>query len=133
MRMKVVSACLSGVHCNWRGKSKPYKEVIDLVMAGKALPVCPEQLGGLTTPREPAEQKNGGVFTITGKDVTDNYRRVAEKALAISKLDGCKEVILTDRSPACSVGKIYDGSFTHKLISGNGIFAQVLKRNGMNL
>lgn len=131
--MKIVSACLAGVRCNWQGKSKPCQAVIDLVRVGKALPVCPEQFGGLTTPREPAEQKDGRVFTITGKDVTDNYVHGAEEGLRIAQLVGCKEAILTDRSPSCGVGKIYDGSFTRNLIFGNGIFAQVLQKNGIEV
>lgn len=133
MAMKVVSACLAGVHCNWQGKASPCKKIIDLVAAGKAVPVCPEQLGGLTTPREPVEQKDDRVFTLTSKDVTDNFQRGAEEGLKIAQLIGCKQAILKARSPSCGVGAVYDGSFTKQLISGNGIFAQLLKKHGIEV
>ena len=73
----LVSACLMGVPCRYDGKSKPCAEVVELVKAGKAIPVCPEQLGGLPTPRLPAERCGGRVVTKTGADVTEQYRRGA--------------------------------------------------------
>ncbi len=131
--MKIVSACLAGIKCNWQGKAAPCKAVIDLVAAGAAVPVCPEQLGGLTTPREPAEQRNARVVTISGKDVADSFRRGAEEGLKVAQLLGCKEAILKARSPSCGVGKIYDGTFTKNIISGNGVFVQLLQQNGVKV
>jgi Uncharacterized conserved protein len=106
--MKIVSACLVGVRCNWRGEAKPCAKVIDLVRAGKAIPVCPEQLGGMSTPRDPVEQKDDKVITIKGKNVTAEYEHGAREGLKLAKLVGCKEAILKARSPSCGVGKIYD-------------------------
>jgi len=131
--MKIVSACLVGIKCRWDGKAKPCQKVIDLVKQGKAIFVCPEQLGGLTTPRIPAEQKNNKVFTKEGKDVTVQFKKGAEEALKIAKLENCNEAILKSKSPSCGSGKIYDGTFSGKLIDGDGVFAKLLKKNGIKV
>ena len=131
--MKIVSACLAGIKCNWEGKAKPCKKVIDLVMEGKAIPVCPEQLGGLPTPRERAEQKGDKIITITDKDITDEFEYGAKEGLKIAQLVNCKEAILKARSPSCGVNKIYDGTFTKNLVAGDGLFAKLLKDNGINV
>lgn len=99
----------------------------------KAVPVCPEQLGGLPTPRAPAEQTGDKVFTKDGRDVTKEFVKGAEEGLKIAKLLNCKEAILKAKSPSCGCGKIYDGTFTGKLISGDGIFAKLLKQNGIKV
>lgn len=130
---KIVSACLAGVSCCWDGESRPNEKVIKLVKGGKAVPVCPEQLGGLPTPRAPAEQKGNKVFTKDGVDVTDEFVRGAEEGLKIAKLLTCKEAILKARSPSCGCGKVYDGTFTGNLINGNGVFARLLKQNGVKI
>jgi len=103
------------------------------VKEGKALPVCPEQLGGLPTPREPAEQKGNRVFTKDGKDVTGAYVKGAEEALRLAKLANCEEAILKARSPSCGCDKVYDGTFTKTLIEGDGVFAKMLKENGIKV
>ncbi len=131
--MKVVSACLAGIKCKYNGKAKPCQKVIDLVKAGKALPLCPEQLGGLTTPRSPAEQKEGRVYTKSGEDVTTQFERGAEEALKIAKLMNCNEAILKSKSPSCGSGKVYDGTFSGRLVEGNGVLAKVLKDNGIEV
>jgi uncharacterized protein YbbK (DUF523 family) len=131
--MKIVSACLAGIHCNWRGQAKTCREVVDLVIVGRAVPVCPEQLGGLTTPREPAEQRGDKVVTISGKDVTANFHRGAEEGLKIAQLFGSEEAILKARSPSCGVGMICDGSFTNKLTTGDGVFAKLLRAHGIKV
>jgi uncharacterized protein YbbK (DUF523 family) len=131
--MKIVSACLAGVQCNWQGEAAPCSKVISLVVAGKAMPVCPEQLGGMLIPREPAEQRGDKVITVSGKDVTEKFKHGAEVGLKIAALINCKGAILKARSPSCGVGKIYDGTFTKKLILGDGIFAKMLKRSGINV
>jgi uncharacterized protein YbbK (DUF523 family) len=131
--MKIVSACLAGIKCRWDGESEPNEIVMKLVREGNAIPVCPEQLGGLPTPRLPAEQKGDKVYTKDGRDVTDEFVNGAEKGLRIAKLCGCKEAILKANSPSCGSGKIYDGTFTGKLINGDGIFAKLLKQNGIKV
>jgi len=131
--MKIVSACLAGIKCRWDGEARPCQKVIELVKQGKAIPVCPEQLGGLTTPRTPAEQKNNKVFTKDGKDVTAQFERGAEEALKIAKLVNCDEAILKAKSPSCGSGKVYDGTFSGKLIDGDGVFAKILKKNNIKV
>ncbi len=131
--MKVVSACLAGVKCRYDGMGKPCKRIIDLVEEGKAILVCPEQLGGLSTPRVSAEQKDDRVFTKEGKDVTEEFVKGAEEALKIAKMAGCTSAILKAKSPSCGFGKVYDGSFSGTLKDGDGVFAGMLKKNGFNI
>jgi len=131
--MKIVSACLVGINCRYDGKSKPCQKVINLVKSGKAIPVCPEILGGLPTPRTPAEQKNNKVITKDGKDVTYQYIKGAKEGLVIAKLVKAKQAILKARSPSCGSNKIYDGSFSNRLVKGDGIFTRLLKRNGIKV
>jgi uncharacterized protein YbbK (DUF523 family) len=127
--MKIVSACLAGIKCRYDGTAKPNKKVIDLIKKGKAIPICPEQLGGLSTPRIPAETKNGRIVRKDGKDITAYFIKGAKEALKIAKMAGCKEAILKSKSPSCGVDYIYDGSFSGKLKKGDGIFTKLLKRN----
>ncbi len=131
--MKIVSACLAGIKCNYKDEARPCQKVIELVKQGKAIPVCPEQLGGLTTPRTPAEQKDNKVFTKTGDDVTAQFKRGAEEALKIALLSNCDEAILKAKSPSCGSGKIYDGTFSGRLIDGDGVFARILKKNNIKV
>jgi len=131
--MKIVSACLAGVKCRWDGTSRPCPTVVEWVRNGEAIPVCPEQLGGLPTPREPAEQRGQGVFTKSGKDVSLEFSRGAEEGLRIAQLAACKEAVLKARSPSCGVGLVYDGTFSGKLVAGDGVFAGLLKRNGISV
>ena len=84
--MKLVSACLVGVNCNYKGKSRPNKKLIKMLKNGELIPVCPEQLGGLPTPREPSEKRGDRVFTISGKDMTEQYKKGAEEVLKIAKM-----------------------------------------------
>ncbi|MFQ5647769.1 MAG: DUF523 domain-containing protein [Candidatus Aenigmatarchaeota archaeon] len=126
--MKVVSACLAGVKCRWDGTAAPCQKVIELVRQGKAIPVCPEQLAGLPTPRPPRERSGSRVITKDGKDVTEELARGAKEALRIAKMAGCKEAILKSRSPACGSGEIYDGTFSGKLTKGDGVFTELLKK-----
>jgi uncharacterized protein YbbK (DUF523 family) len=131
--MKIVSACLAGINCRWDGEAKPCQKVIDLVKQGKAIPVCPEQLGGLATPRASAEQKENKVFTKTGEDVSLQFERGAEEALKIALLANCGEAIIKSKSPSCGCGKVYDGTFSGKLIDGDGVFAKILKKNNIKV
>lgn len=129
--MRIVSACLAGVRCRWDGGSRPSKAVIGMVRKGEAIPVCPEQLGGLPTPRPAAEIMNGKAITTDGRNETREFRKGAEEALKIARLAGCKEAILKSKSPSCGSGEIYDGTFSGKLAKGDGITAALLKRNGI--
>lgn len=131
--MKLCSACLAGIKCRWDGEARPCQRVIELVKQGKAIPICPEQLGGLTTPRTPAEQKQDRVITEKGKDLTAEFIRGAEETLKIAELFNVKDAILKQRSPSCGSGKIYDGTFSKTLINGDGVTAALLKRNGIRV
>ncbi len=126
-------ACLAGIKCRWDGEARPCKKVIDLVKQGKAIPVCPEQLGGLTTPRPPAEQKGKKVITKAGKDVSREFERGAREVLKIAKLAGCREAILKSKSPSCGSGKVYDGTFSGRLIDGHGVLTALLKKNRISV
>ena len=129
----LVSACLAGFPCRYDGKAKPCSEVVELVRAGKAVPVCPEQLGGLPTPRPPCEIFQGRVIDANGDDCTDNYRRGAEAVLAMAKAYGVTEARLQKRSPSCGSGWIYDGTFSKVLVPGDGITARLLRENGIQV
>ncbi|WP_149715494.1 DUF523 domain-containing protein [Campylobacter concisus] len=132
MREKVlISACLAGINCKFNGENNLLDSGIldEISKKYHLLFVCPEVFGGLSTPREPAEMKGGLVVTKTAKDVSENFKFGAEICLKIAKLNGCKKAILKARSPSCGSGQIYDGSFTKKLIFGDGVAAKLLKEN----
>lgn len=131
--MKVVSACLAGVKCKYDGYHRANQKVIDLVEKGVAIPLCPEQLGGLPTPRAPAEMVNGRIITNEGEDITNAVTVGSEEGLKQAKLNEAKEAILKSKSPTCGCGKVYDGSFSGKLVDGDGVFATLLKDNGFNV
>jgi uncharacterized protein YbbK (DUF523 family) len=131
--MVIVSACLAGLRCRYDGAAKPCSEVVRLVAEGKAIPVCPEQLGGLPTPRMPAEIRGERVVRKDGVDVTGEFRRGAEEALKLAQLAGARTAILKAKSPSCGSGKIYDGSFAGRLIDGDGVFASLCKLNAIEV
>lgn len=119
----LVSACLLGVCCRYDGKSKPSQAVLDLAKQHELIPVCPEQLGGLSTPRPPAEIQKGFVRKVDGGDVTEQYKKGALEAVRLYELLDCDLAILKARSPSCGLGEIYDGTFSGKLAAGNGVTA----------
>ncbi len=131
--MKLCSACLIGIKCRYNGRSALNQKVIALLQMETLIPVCPEQLGGLPTPREPAELKGDRVITKSGKDVTENFVRGAKQVLKLAKLFSIKEAILKQGSPSCGCGRIYDGTFSGKTIKGDGITAALLKKNGIKV
>ena len=131
--MMIVSACLAGLPCRYDGKAKPCEEVMALVRAGKAIPLCPEQLGGLPTPRPPCEIRNGRVMDTGGEDRTEYYRRGAQAVLDLARAYGATEAMLQNRSPSCGSGWIYDGTFSKKLTAGDGITARLLMENGIQV
>lgn len=134
--MIIVSACLAGVKCRYDGGDKARTDLVKLVQSGQAIAVCPEELGGLTTPRPASEQCGDKVLSITGEDVTAAFQRGAEKALeiVIEKSGGksfIDKAILKSCSPMCGKGTIYDGSFSGKKIAGDGIFCQLLNEHNI--
>ena len=131
--MMLVSACLAGFPCRYDGAAKPCAEVMALVKAGKAIPVCPEQLGGLPTPRPPCEIFEGRVVDKNGMDRTEDYRRGAEAVLALARAYGATQAVLQKRSPSCGSGWVYDGTFSKTLVQGDGITARLLTENGIQV
>ncbi len=129
----LVSACLLGTPCRYDGKSKPNAAVLALGEHFRLIPVCPEVMGGLPTPRLPAEIRGDCVTRRDGADVTEEYRKGAEAVLAIALREACQTAILKERSPACGCGSVYDGSFSGALIAGNGICAEVLLGEGIRV
>lgn len=131
--MIVVSACLAGMHCRYDRQTKEDEEVVKLIKEGKAIPVCPEMLGGMTTPRPPSERTPDGkrVVNIEGKDVSDAFEFGALETLRICKLYNVNHAILKARSPSCGLGMIYDGSFTGAQREGNGVTTDLLLANGI--
>ncbi len=124
----LVSACLLGVCCRYDGESKACPAVLDLAKEHELIPVCPEQLGGLPTPRTPAEIQGERVVTRDGRDVTKEYQKGAEEAARLYQLLRCDCAILKARSPSCGCGQVYDGSFSGTLTPGDGTAARTLKR-----
>ena len=144
--MKLVSACLLGIKCKWDGKIKPNRKIIEFVKKEILIPICPEQLGGLPTPRKPC-----GIFGGKGEDVLDgkakvlsardgeeftkNFIKGAEETLKIAKFFGIKEAMLKQGSPSCGFGKTYqlDKKLKNRKIEGNGVTAALLKRYGIEI
>lgn len=135
--MILVSGCLLGLNCKYNGGNNYNEKIFNLLKEGKAIPVCPEQLGGLTTPRTPSEIKvidgKRCVFTSDGKDVTDNFYKGALEVLELAKSLNIKKAVLKSKSPTCGFGKIYSGNFDRTLIDGNGILTQMLLDNGIEV
>lgn len=127
----LISACLLGVRCRYDGGSKPQESILRLMEKYTLIPVCPEQLGGLPTPRLPSERIGAQVVMKDGTDVTAAYRRGAEEALRLARLFGCRRAVLKERSPSCGSGTIYDGSFSGRLAGGDGVTAALLRENGI--
>jgi uncharacterized protein YbbK (DUF523 family) len=142
--VKLISACLLGIKCAWDGQDI-YKsdKAIELSKSEMLMPVCPEQLGGLRTPRAPQEIQGGSgedvldgkckVLNVNGEDVTQEFIAGAEETLKIVKLFRIEEFIGKSRSPSCGCGQIYDGAFSRELIDGDGVTTALLKRNGIRV
>jgi uncharacterized protein YbbK (DUF523 family) len=129
--MIIVSACLAGIKCRYDGKDNANSKVIKLVENGIAIPICPEQLGGLQTPRIPAEISGDKVLNKKGENVTSQFIKGAKETLRIAELANCHKAILKQSSPSCGYGKIYDGSHTGRIIDGVGLTAQLLSQKGI--
>lgn len=136
--MILVSACLAGINCRYNGGSCIDPAIAELVRQGKAIAACPELLGGLPMPRPSCEifndpDKGLRVISRDGRDCTQEYKKGARKMLALAKAIGAKRAILKSRSPSCGVGLIYDGTFSGKLICGNGITTELLIENDIKV
>jgi uncharacterized protein YbbK (DUF523 family) len=142
--MKLISACLLGIRCAWDGTDR-YRSgrAIELLKDEILIPICPEQLGGLKTPRLPQEIQGGSgedvlngkykVKNINGEDVTQEFVRGAKEALRIAKLFKVSQFIGKSGSPSCGCGQIYDGTFSNKSVNGDGVTTALLKRNGIKV
>ncbi|KKK52056.1 hypothetical protein LCGC14_3108770 [marine sediment metagenome] len=142
--MRLVSACLLGIKCAWNGKARyKNKKVIELLKNEILIPVCPEQLGGLATPREFQEiEKGSGDDVLDGKirvkneigqDVRRQFIRGAKEALKIARQYNIEVFVAKSRSPSCGCGSIYDGSFSKRLIKGDGVTVALFKRDGIKV
>lgn len=132
--MKIlVSACLLGKNCKYNGGNNLNQGVLDFVEGHEVIGVCPEQLGGLSTPRLPAEIVDGVVTNKEGVSVDAEFRKGAQAALAAALENKVDLAILQSRSPSCGVKEIYDGSFSDKKIKGQGVFAKLLSAHGIKV
>lgn len=141
--MYLISACLCGVNCKYNGLNNLNDKCLELLRKGEALLVCPEQLGGLNTPRIPSEilgnvkdiieLNKGKVINKEGKDVTKEFLKGAKEALKIAKEANIKRAILKEGSPSCGSNFVYDGSFTGNKIKGKGITAYLLEKEGIEI
>ena len=129
----LVSACLLGENCKYSGGNNYSPAAAALAERFELIHVCPEQLGGLPTPRVPAERVGDRVLTRDGADVTDAYRLGAEKTLETALANGVKRAALQERSPSCGCGAIYDGTFSGRLVPGDGVTAALLREHGIEI
>ncbi len=130
----VISACLCGLATRYDGGTKPVSPAVQALLdSGAAVTVCPECMGGLPTPRPPAEICGERVINTVGVDVTDQYRSGAKQTLAICREHGIRRAILKENSPSCGCHFVYDGSFSRQLIPGRGITAALLEENGITV
>ena len=139
----VISACLMGVRCRYDGGHSQNETAINHQQTYQLIPVCPEEAGGLSTPRPPAEIVGGDgddvlkgkakVMTADGTDVTEAYLQGAHHALEVAQSNGATHVILKARSPSCGCGAIYDGTFSGTLTSGDGVTTALLKQHGITV
>lgn len=129
----LVSACLLGIHCTYRGDSNLHPAIMQLLQSHTIIPVCPEQLGGLCTPRTPAEILDEKVIMKDGTDVTSHFAKGAAEAVRIAELYGCELAILKQRSPSCGNGQIYNGAHQGILIPGDGITTRRLREAGLTI
>jgi len=133
-KMKImVSACLLGENCKYNGGNNRNQELLNLLSGLEIIPVCPEVLGGLPVPRTPAEIVNGTVINRDNVSVDELFRQGAKKALEIAEKEKPNLIILQSRSPSCGAKQIYDGTFSGKLIPGQGVFAELALHSGFRV
>ena len=132
--MKIaVSSCLLGINCKYNGQSNYNEEIIKLKEKYEIIPICPEVLGGLPTPRIPSEIVEDKVINQQCIDVTVNYKQGALKALNILKENNITIAILKSKSPSCGINKVYDGTFSHTLIEGHGVTTKLFLENNITV
>lgn len=140
--MYLISACLCGVNCKYSGKNNLNATCLKLLREGKAMLICPEQLGGLSTPRNPAELNSSAEDVIDGKgkvidnkgnDVTEYFVRGAYEALNIAQETGITKAILKEGSPSCGCNTVYDGTFSGNKIEGKGLTAYLFEKEGITV
>lgn len=129
----LVSSCLCGVNCKYNGGNNEDKRVAKLMDTHTVICVCPEVLGGLSTPRTPAEIVGDRVITKDGEDVTEAFYKGAEKALEAAEKYNVDMAILKANSPSCGCGKVYDGTFSKTLVEGDGVFVRMLKEKNIKV
>ena len=133
MEKILISACLVGENCKHDGGNNLNPKIEALLEKYDLIPFCPEEQGGLDTPRNPSEIKGESVFMDNGRDVSENFARGAKKALMLALFLKIKIAVLKERSPSCGTHQIHDGSFSNKLIDGMGVTAKLLKENGIEV
>ena len=134
MKEKIlVSACLLGVDCKYSGGNNYNEKVLEYIKDYEVIPVCPEIMGGLSTPRPPSERIGDKVINNQGIDVTNEYTKGANETLKLAKLFNVKKALLKAKSPSCGKGKIYDGTFNGVLVNGNGVTVDLLESNGISV
>ena len=131
----LISACLLGFCCKYDGGANPLpgETLAALRSRYTLIPVCPETAGGLPIPRAPSERRDGRVLSREGNDVTGEYEKGARIALRLAGRFGCRKALLKERSPSCGAGEIYDGSFSHVRVPGDGVTAELLREAGLEL
>ena len=129
----VVSACLAGFPCRYDGRAKSIPDIVQLVEEQNALPLCPEVLAGLGIPRCCAERLGNRIVTKDGDDITEALRYGSLTALCKAKEAGCTVAILKQRSPSCGAGQIYDGTFTGTVVTGDGMWTELLREAGFTV
>jgi len=133
MKKILVSACLMGYDCRYKGDNCKSEKLAELSKDNILIPVCPEQLGGLPTPRQPGERVDGKVMAKNGTDVTEQYTRGAEFAVEIAKANNVDYCIMKSNSPSCGKGVIYDGTFSGGKVAGNGLTVEKLLNAGFKV
>ena len=134
MKEKIlVSACLLGIDCKYSGGNNLNEKVLEYIKDYEVIPVCPEIMGGLSTPRPPSERIGDKVLNNQGTNVTNEYTKGALETLKLAKLFNVKKALLKAKSPSCGKGKVYDGTFTSTLIEGNGVTVDLLESNGIEV
>ena len=129
----IVSACLLGLNCRYDGKNCLNEKIRELSKKHTLIAVCPEQMGGLSTPREPSEIVDEKLINKAGIDVTKQYHKGALMAYDIAKLNDCRYAILKSKSPSCGKGMIYDGSFSGQMTNGNGVTVSLFEKNDITV
>ncbi len=129
----LVSSCLLGLNCRYDGGNNYSKEVEEFLKNYEVIPICPEIMGGLPTPRTPSERQADRVINKEGKDVTEQYEKGARECLFLAQKYDVKKALLKLRSPSCGSKEIYDGTFSHTIIEGDGVTAELFKKNGIEV